>query len=249
MMMLACCLSLIAAKAREPAKTPGHHAGRPHPLTPKALRASEDLLNRDLKDRKGPWTEARAKALSLDDRARVLQDKGRLFKDRAGLSAARHSTSPGGFTSTKVLARWYKRTNTDVRTSAVLCARLRLVIPDKAAMEAFDRAQLISDRSRLLEDKSHLFSDRAKILAGKESEEEHLEPDVPRSEQANVQNDRESMLKTRSRMMEDKALLLRDSGHLVADYGEHVTGIKGMSRAMVSAVAEDKGLLHQVTKN
>ena len=102
--MLACCLSLTAAKAREPAKTPGH-AGRPHPLTPKALRASEDLLDRDLKGRKGPWTEARAKALSLDDRARVLQDKGRLFKDRAGLSAARHSTSPGGFTSTKVLAR------------------------------------------------------------------------------------------------------------------------------------------------
>jgi hypothetical protein len=34
----------------------------------------------------------------------------------------------------------------------------------QAAMEAYDRSQLISDRSRLLEDKSHLYSDRAKIL-------------------------------------------------------------------------------------
>jgi hypothetical protein len=54
------------------------------------------------------------------------------------------------------------------------------------AMEAVDRAQLIRDRSHLLEDKRHLFSDRAKILAGQKSEEEHFEPDVPSSEQANV---------------------------------------------------------------
>jgi hypothetical protein len=53
-------------------------------------------------------------------------------------------------------------------------------------MEAADRAQLILDRSRLLEDKRQLFSDRAKILAGQESEEEHFEPDVPSSEQANM---------------------------------------------------------------
>jgi hypothetical protein len=53
-------------------------------------------------------------------------------------------------------------------------------------MEAVDRAQLIRDRSHLLEDKRHLFSDRAKILAGQKSEEEHFEPDVPSSEQANV---------------------------------------------------------------
>jgi len=117
--------------------------------------------------------------------------------------------------------------------------------PDKAAMEAYDRSQLISDRSRLLEDKSHLYGDRAKILQGKEAMESHLEPDVPRDEQATVQHDREKILKNRARMEEDKALLLRDSGHLVADYGEHVTGGKGMSRAMVSAVSEDKGLLHE----
>ena len=59
------------------------------------------------------------------------------------------------------------------------------------AVEAVDRAELIHDRSRLLEDKSHLFSDWAKILAGQESEEEHFEPDVPISEQANVHNERD----------------------------------------------------------
>lgn len=112
-------------------------------------------------------------------------------------------------------------------------------------MEAYDRSQLISDRSRLLEDKSHLYGDRAKILQGKESVQMHLEPDVPRNEQANVQHDREVLLKNRARMEEDKALLLRDSGHLVADYGEHASGGQGMTRTMVSAVSEDKGLLHQ----
>ena len=86
--VLACMPGLVQGRSVHTRKTlPKDRLGKPHPLTPKALRASEDTLDRTLKERKGPWTEARAKALALDDRARVLQDKGRLFKDRAALAS------------------------------------------------------------------------------------------------------------------------------------------------------------------
>jgi hypothetical protein len=117
-----------AAGVRPHPLTPAHLKRRP--LSPAQLRKAEDSMSRSLKERKGPWTQARERALFLDDRARVLQDKGQLFKDRSALARAKGSSSGD---------------------------RAAMMAYDRSELNE-DRARLLEDKSHLYSDRAKMVA-------------------------------------------------------------------------------------------
>eukprot|EP00281_Chroomonas_sp_CCMP1168_P018525 CAMPEP_0206236008 /NCGR_PEP_ID=MMETSP0047_2-20121206/13472_1 /ASSEMBLY_ACC=CAM_ASM_000192 /TAXON_ID=195065 /ORGANISM="Chroomonas mesostigmatica_cf, Strain CCMP1168" /LENGTH=335 /DNA_ID=CAMNT_0053660287 /DNA_START=48 /DNA_END=1055 /DNA_ORIENTATION=- len=156
----------------------------PQNLSPHELHTAVSQLDRTLQERRGPWTHARARALALDDHARILQDKARLWKDRAALATARSSHTPD---------------------------RAEMVREDRASLVE-DRARLLGDRSHLFSDKAKLLQGRERSASVLDPDVPKAEMAAVSGDKQRLLKDRSRMFEDKALLLRDSAHLVTDYG-------------------------------------
>jgi len=155
------------------------------------LKRDVKTLDRTLQERKGPWTKARARALTLDDHARTLQDKARLFTDRASLAHAR--SERGG-------------------------NRARDVASDRSALVE-DRSRLLEDKSHFFGDKAKLEKGKALTAMQAVPDVPKSEMASVRRDKSEIFKDRGQMFEDKALLLRDSGHLVADYGQHVGSSG------------------------------
>jgi len=160
-------------------------------LTPAQLHNDVRQLDRTLQERKGPWNRARARALMLDDHARTLQDKARLFTDRAALAHAKGLSGPQ-------------------RQHQIKTDRSNLVE---------DRSRLLQDKSHYFSDRAKLVNGEAQNPQV-EPDVPRSEMSAVRRDKTRLLHDRSQMFEDKSLLLRDSGDLVADYGQRVGGGGE-----------------------------
>eukprot|EP00282_Hemiselmis_andersenii_P016669 CAMPEP_0114143036 /NCGR_PEP_ID=MMETSP0043_2-20121206/18767_1 /TAXON_ID=464988 /ORGANISM="Hemiselmis andersenii, Strain CCMP644" /LENGTH=321 /DNA_ID=CAMNT_0001237297 /DNA_START=106 /DNA_END=1071 /DNA_ORIENTATION=- len=210
------------------------------PLTPAQLHNDVRELDRTLQERKGPWNKARARALMLDDHARTLQDKARLFTDRAALAHAKSLSGPHRPEQVKSdrsrlvedrsrLLQDKSRLFADRAKLINGEARHPLVEPDVPRSEVSsvrsDKKRLLHDRSRMYEDKSLLLRDSGDLVA--DYGQRVGGGDASPANEATVREDKEYLHKDHKRLRQDFHKIYEDRRQLHSDEHSTVGDIRG----------------------